>query len=161
MPNTTLPTDVTAGTGGHVDMHQVTNRELNRISRDTGWRDISGFITSGWTVDAARIRRVDDLVVLELSNLDSAGAESTGAPVFRFGADAATQVSSQFTPDGGSIRLPSYESTGAGVRVGFYLGSAAFYASFAQGTATGTTALQITWRVFRPDGWPTFLPPEA
>lgn len=163
MSNTTLPETIQSGQTGNIADREVVHQEVNRMSRSTGWRDISGYLTNGWAADVARIRRDDDWVTLELSNLDGAGATTLSAAVFRFSGDPA-DVSSQFTPDAPfSIRTPTFESTAAGMRVGFYLlsGNGGFFASFAEGNRTGSVALQITWRVFRPDGWPSFLPPEA
>lgn len=164
MPNTTLPTDVTAGTGGHANMHQVTNRELNRMSRDTGWRDIRGLFRNGWAADVALIRRVDEDVTLHLGNLDGSAASSMSSPIFMFGFDESNELSLQFTPDAPfSIRLPTFESTAVGMRVHFYMSSGAggFYASFSEGSRTGGPLLQVNWKVHRGDGWPSFLPPEA
>lgn len=164
MPNTTLPESIQPGQIGNIADREVAHQEINRMSRTTGWRDISGYLTNGWTADAARIRRDDDWVTLELTNLDGSAASSPTAAVFRFGADESSNVSSQFTPDAPAfIRLPVFESVAAGMRVHFYVtsGNGAFLASFSDGDRTGGVALHVTWRVFRPDGWPSFLPPEA
>lgn len=157
MPNTQLPTsitpNVTTGMAGHLE--QV-NEEINRMSRDTGWRNVASLLVNGWAASEARIRRYDDRVILELTGLDAAG--STGAGLINFGASG-NVLSSNFAPEGGAFRLPSFEASSG--RVQFYgNGSSSLSALFFEGTTLGSGfTIQLTWSTFR--NWPTFLPPEV
>lgn len=156
MPNTSLPT-VQVGTTGRIAQTNIVHEEINRLSRDTGWRDVSGLIRSSWTVAAARIRRVDYQVVLEVTGLDS--STSTGALLLSFGANSASDLSSNFAPEGGAFRLPTFES--ASGRVQFYGNeSSGLNVAFLDGTSLGTAfKLQVAWATFK--GWPNFLPPTV
>lgn len=157
MPNTSLPT-VQVGTTGRIAQTNIVHEEINRMSRDTGWRNIVGLLANGWSASDARIRRYDDRVTVQLTGLDS--SSSTGATIVPIGADESTELSANFGPDiSGGWRLPIFESSSG--RVQFYgSNSSGLNAVFFEGTTLGTGfTLQVTWNTYR--AWPTFLPPAV
>ena len=158
MPNTDLRTNLQNGDTGLLSDANTVHGEINRMSRDTGWRDLSGLLANGWVASDARIRRYDDRVTVQLTGLDSSG--STNATIFSFGANESTSVSSNFGPDiSGGWRLPIFESSVG--RVQFYgNNTSGLNAVFFEGTTLGTGfTLQITWNTYR--AWPNFLPPAV
>lgn len=159
MPNTSLPTSITPNvTTGISDDLEVAYAEINRMSRDTGWRNLGGLLANGWTASDARIRRYDDRVTVQLTGLNS--SSSTGATIVPLGANESTDLSANFGPDiSGGWRLPIFESSLG--RVQFYgNNSSGLNATFFEGTTLGEAfTLQITWNTYR--AWPSFLPPEA
>lgn len=83
MPNTNLRTDLTPGATGNIADRNSVHTEINRLSRDTGWRVIP--LQNGWSLDAggfARIRRVDDRTTIRLSGLNSSAATSAVITTF-------------------------------------------------------------------------------
>ena len=118
MPNTTLPTSITPNvTTGISDDLEVVNVEINRMSRDTGWCDVLGFLKNGWTATTAKIRRQDDTVAFEVSGLN--GTAATSPVLFTFGADESDDISSNFAVDG-PFRTPMFGSTSGGFTLHFY-----------------------------------------
>lgn len=85
MPNTNLRTDLTPGATGNIADRNTVHTEVNRLSRDTGWRVIP--LLNGWTLDAggfARIKRVDDRTTVRFCGLNATGA--TSGVIFHFNA---------------------------------------------------------------------------
>lgn len=157
MPNTSLPT-VQVGTTGRIEQTNIVHEEINRMSRDTGWRNVRGLLANGWSASDARIRRYDDRVTVQFTGLDA--SESSEATIIRLGSNEATQLSSNFGPDiNGGWRLPIFESSSG--RVQFYgNNSSGLNAVFFEGTTLGLGfTLQVTWNTYR--AWPNFLPPAV
>lgn len=78
MPNTNLRTNLTPGATGNIADRNTVHTEINRLSRDTGWRVLP--LRAGWTLDAggfAEIRRVDDEVTIRLCGLNGSAATDT------------------------------------------------------------------------------------
>lgn len=159
MPNTALRTNIGTGATGLIADANVVHGEINRLSRDTGWRNVLPLFINGWTATAARIRRVDHSVIFEVTGLDSSA--STSNAVIAFGSNEATELSSRFAPDIGRIRTPVFESASQNFQVHIYLNpETGLNASFSEGTlAHAAYPLQVSWHTFL--DWPTFLPPAV
>ena len=158
MPNTSLPVPPPPGAGNIMTDIATAWGEINRMSRDTGWRDITSSLRSGWTADLVRIRRVDYHVVCEITNLSLSG--STAATMIQFG--TGTAPSMNFLPEGDRFRIGNFASANAGWEVGFYGVSGTLSGSvFVDGgnASTGLHKLLLAWDTWRP--WPTSLPPEG
>lgn len=96
MPNTTLPENITPGTTATFEVDvEAAWKELNRLSYDTGWRDVTSLLQNGWTATVVRVRRVVDEVFWEFENLN--GSAATSATIFTLSAF------SGFAPVGGSV----------------------------------------------------------
>lgn len=169
MPNTTLPTNVTAGTTGHAGMHNTIAAELNRMTRDTGLRDASSLIANGWTLDSGGfiyIRRVDDEVTLYMRGLNGSAATSN---TFLIGGTAEPGVLSRdFRPSvSASVThttvSPLYRATPNGTPW-FLFYDAAWRCGTQNSAATpptgfGSAIVQWTYKTAMP--WPTNLPPAV
>lgn len=105
MPNTSLPTSVTAGSTGHVAHSNAVHAEVNRMTRDTGWRVIP--LINGWTATYARIRRVDDRVTIRVRNLDGTAASAPFWGQFA-GTDNGSSISTGYRGLNG-LRSPLHE----------------------------------------------------
>ena len=99
MANSSLPTNVTAGTPDLPGMLNETHTEVNELSRATGLRDVTGLLANGWTATAVYIERIRDHVYLYWRGLD--GTASTSAAFLTFGSGAGN-ISNRFAPLDGS-----------------------------------------------------------
>lgn len=169
MPNTTLPTDVTSGSTGHAGFHNTVHTEINRLTRDTGLRDISGYLINGWTLDSggyALIRRVDERVTLYLKGLN--GSAATTQTFLAAGNTAAEGISTNFTPSPNGVSLqtmsPLYRpAVGSPPWYLFYSNNSWRTANVDSAAAivswSGSSGIEWSWTANR--AWPSFLPPEV
>lgn len=169
MPNTTLPENVSPGNTGHIGQTNIVHSEVNRMSRDTGYRDLRDALVNGWTVDEDGfflVRRVDDTTTIYFEGLR--GAAASNAILLTAGSG---NLSSGFFPDftGMSLVSPLFLNT-ANRDDPFYLqlrtdGSfrlEAFPVSGSAGfrdVALGGRAGQWSWKTQR--AWPQGMPPEV
>lgn len=160
MPNTTLPTPPTPGGGSIISDLGSAYEEINRMSRDTGWRNLTSLLVGGWVADSVHIRRIDSLVILEITNLDPT-AMTSGAFLKFSASSASNRVDSRFLPAGDRFRTPRFESTNAAWGVTLYQTALDLNVQFDDrgSEPTGQHTLQISWHTFR--GWPVFLAPEV
>ena len=79
MPNLALPTNIVPGTTPTFEVDvEAAWAELNRLSRDTGLRDITPMLINGWTATSVRVQRIVDRTYWEFFNLNgSAATDST------------------------------------------------------------------------------------
>lgn len=171
MPNTTLPTNVTAGTSGHADFHNQLHTEVNRITRDTGLRDISSFLMNGWTLKSggyAYIRRVDNQVYLYLNGLD--GSAATSQAFLYCGAvnPSIPGISGSFAPAAASTSLQTMSPLfrrPVGQGAPWYLFWSSNYfrtADMDSGSAiVSMTGSGVEWQWTAERSWPSTLPPAA
>ncbi|WP_345750124.1 hypothetical protein [Microbacterium rhizophilus] len=153
MPNLSLPEDLSSGSTGHIAQHEAIHTELNRMTRDTGWRDASGALVNGWA-GSAQIRRVDDTVRFLVSSLN--GAAATDPRFIAFGS-AAPAISINFLPLSSNFVLPRHTgeafdfsfwtSGGSGIRCTMHSGTVMFGQAY------------FVWPTDR--AWPGFLPPAV
>lgn len=160
MPNTSLPTNVTAGTTNHTADHNVIAAEINRLSRDTGWRDVSSFLKDGWALNAggkAQVRRQDNQVTWRLVQINGLAATSQNF----FAMNASAEISNGFGPDFPLVSpmfRPAPEDTSP---FWFYVTSSQFAirTSGTSVTQLGISVIEVSYKTDR--AWPTFLPPAA
>ena len=168
MPNTSLPETVTAGTLDHPGMHQTVNQEMNRITRDTGWRDLSGALVNGWTIDAGgylAIRREADKTKLAVMRLNGAAATS---PVFvAFGAEPGISTNFRMALAGlgtpGTATSPIHRVSSTSESVYFYMQNAGIAVRVLEGAtpaASSGTGL-VVWEFPSELAWPSRLPPAV
>ncbi|MGO2110143.1 MAG: hypothetical protein ACTH31_00855 [Pseudoclavibacter sp.] len=164
MPNTTLPTNRGPGSPGIISDSNIVHAEINRLSRDTGWRNVTSLIRNGASATSARIRRQDNLVIFEVHNLSVAGVSGVadGVPVqlLLAGEEGASDISSNFLP-GYPLRGPVMKSLASGLEMQLHVevlsgGAQYISATFYQGRSTGNPRIQLTYYCDKP--WPTFLP---
>lgn len=158
MPNTTLPTNVTTGTTGRIAQTNIVHDELNRMTRDTGWRNLLPVFRNGWTASRARIRRYDERVKLHIEDLD--GTAATGPEIVRFGADLSTNFAPEVLNPAAAWRLPTIQSLTDNWEVVMF-GTASYIGARTVPT-TGRAysgLLMYEWSTFK--AWPTALPPAA
>lgn len=75
MPNLNLPTNISPGVTSTFETDvEAAWTELNKTSRDTGWRNITSLLTNGWTATAIHIRRIDEWVYWEFRSLSGSAA---------------------------------------------------------------------------------------
>lgn len=165
MPNTTLPTSLAPGSPGLISNANIVHAEMNRLSRDTGWRNVTSLLRNGASATTARIRRQDNLVIFEVRNLDISAVPgvSDGSPVelLKGGGEGSSDISSNFLNDY-PIRGPIMKSVGSGFEMQLqtdFIASQDVYsisATFYTGRSTATARLQLMFYCDKP--WPTFLP---
>lgn len=169
MPNTTLPENVSPGATGHIGQTNTVHAEINRMSRDTGYRDLRAALVNGWTVDEDGfflVRRIDDTTTIYFEGLRGAAASSA---VLLTGGSG--NLSSGFFPEFTGMNLVSPLFLNTGDRDDpFYLqlstgGSVTLSAYPASGSAgystvaLGGRAGQWSWKTQR--AWPQGMPPEV
>ena len=170
MPNLTLPETVTAGTPDHPGMHQAVNRELNKRSRDTGWRNLSGLLANGWALRPGGyvgIRREDDKTTLAALGLD--GSAATSNVFVPIGADDGTRVSGNFRMATTAFGVPTtstsqiFFAADTGEEIYFYAQGAGFALRKKESAtpATSSGSGLLVWQFPSELAWPTYLPPEA
>lgn len=151
--NTSLPTNVTAGTPDLPGMLNESHAAVNVLSRDTGEHDITPYLQNGWTAASLTIRRENGMGIISADDLDSSAA--TSAIVFPFVASA-PGVSPTFVGGGTSKRSPVFR-TATGGEFYFVLTSNTFRCFFQEGlTATGS--YQVDWVIPYTGAWPGFMP---
>lgn len=165
MPNTTLPTNLAPGSPGLISNANTVHSEMNRLSRDTGWRNVTSLLRNGASATTARIRRQDNLVIFEVRDLDVSAVSgvSDGTPVqlLKGGGQGTSDISSNFLNDY-PIRGPIMKSVGSGFEMQLqtdFIASSDTYgisATFYTGRSTGSARLQLMYYCDKP--WPTFLP---
>lgn len=169
MPNLALPETVTAGTIDHPGMHQAVNRELNKRTRDTGWRNLSGLLANGWTLRSGgyvAIRREDDKTTLAVLNLD--GSAATSNVFVPIGADDGTRVSGNFRM-ATALGLPTtsvsnlFRASDTGEEFYLYAQAAGFAMRKAESATPASSSGPglIVWQFPCELNWPTYLPPAA
>lgn len=142
-----LPTNVTPNTPGHATLHNEANAEINLLSRDTGWRDVSSLLTNGFTVSTLlRIRRKDDRVQLLIRGLSGVSATNTVFMACPKGFEPVTDIE-----DG-----PFRSSLDAYTEKLFVAGATGFRMN-ATGKALAGTAAQI-FEYPCTASWPSVLP---
>lgn len=174
MANTSLPTNLSPGTTGHIGHTNTVHGELNRLSQDTGWRNVTSFLANGWAVGSGgfvRIRREVDTVSVQVRHLQGSGSSDL---IFLPLGSTESEVSSNFGPAiGEQFISPDYRdpSTPGGqpwqiwTRVfagaennGFRCGRTTSSGVEAPAT-TGSSVIEWSYHTTRP--WPSFLPPAA
>lgn len=156
MPNTNLPTNITNGQTGRIGDINTAWGEINTLSRDTGRREASGFISNGWTANSLVFRRENNMGIISVKNLK--GADATNDIVLTF-AGASPGVSPTFVGAGTSKRSPVFR-TATGGEFYFALTSNTLRCFFQNGI-TSTGSFQVDWLVPYGGAWPSFLPPAA
>ena len=96
MANSTLLEDVKAAANGLLAMLSTSNKEVNELSRDTGWCEVTSQLINGWTADYVRIRRIRGRVFLKHRNLS--GLNATNARMLNFSLTAGKGVGTGFSP---------------------------------------------------------------
>lgn len=77
MPNLNLPTNISPGVTATFEVDvEAAWAELNRLSKDTGWRNITSLLINGWTATHIMVRRTIDRVYWEFRNLNGSAATS-------------------------------------------------------------------------------------
>ena len=155
MPNTSLPTNLQQGSTGHIEHSNTLATEMNRLSRQTGVRDLKPFLINGWTATTFTIERRDCFTIIRITNLD--GSASTNQTLFPF-VEVAPGVSAALM--GQHARRSPLFQTVTGDEFYFSVSGGEFRGFF-PGAAKATGAIQVEWIVFFDGVWPSFLPPEA
>lgn len=166
MSNTDLPIGLNTGNIEHIHHHNIIHEELNRITRDTGWRDASGHLINGWKLGATnswiRIRRINDFVYFSVRSLD--GSDATSDVFMTHGSDDGQNISNRFMPPAWSYRsAPQVDDNGdiwtlqiqsAGMRI------PASFGGYKRNL--GAYARYFIWPGYSDSfsDWPSFLPPE-
>lgn len=154
--NTNLPTNITSGTTGRIADTNEAYGAINTLSRDTGRREASGFISNGWTANSLVFRRENNMGIISVTNLN--GADATNDTFLTF-AGASPGVSPTFVGAGTSKRSPVFR-TATGGEFYFALTSNTLRCFFQNGL-TSTGGFQVDWLIPYGGGWPSFLPPAA
>lgn len=73
--------DALAGKAPLAHTHQISDvsglsEALLELTRDTGWRDITGSLRNGWTATYVHIRRIRERVIMRHNGLDGTAATS-------------------------------------------------------------------------------------
>lgn len=162
MPNTNLRTNIVNAATGAISDANIVHGEINRLSRDTGWCDVTDRLRNGWTAASVRIRRVDYTTILAISELDSTNASSNVFLDANGGEDTGSNISSYFLPDlSGAFRCPIIASptTGFGLQIHGSVGSGrnVLQATFHEGVKTNASRFYVQIPTFR--AWPSF--PQA
>lgn len=165
MYNTNLPTNLTAGSTGHINHANTVHASVNESSRSTEPRDISGFLQNGWELGnlpnaGIHIQRIRDMVYLYVRGLS--GANATDEYFIHFGQTANPGViSTAFIPSMMSYRSSLHmtndidepfwwiEATGVGIRV-----------PDNYKRPLGSFGRVFTWPAHYPTVWPANLPPK-
>ena len=113
MSNTNLPVGLNTGNTGHIQNHNILHEEVNRLSRDTGVRDIRHLLINGWTADKFTIQRVNDVVYVCIRGLK--GTDATDADLMAYGADDSTELDYGFRPEGSNWMSPLYHNGDVGL----------------------------------------------
>ena len=96
MPNSTLPETVVEAASGNLAMLSTINKEVNELSRDTGWRDVTSELINGWTADYFKMRRIRGRTFIKHKNLS--GLNATSARMMNFTPTAGKGVGTGFSP---------------------------------------------------------------
>lgn len=158
MPNTSLPTNVAPGSTGHIGHANIVHEEINRLSQDTGLRDVTSLLVNGWKVGAGgyvRIRRVNDLVTLFVNRLD--GRDSTNRAFLDAGNQAPAISLNMFPKDNQLSALFKGSSDTATEPWNMFTSGNSFWLS--QQILTGNTTVSWTFQTDRAK--PSFLPGTA
>lgn len=149
--NTSLPTNVTAGTPNLPGMLNESHGAMNTLSRDTGWRDLSGLLVNGWTATMIRVRRQNDITVFRIQGL------SGGSGAF-LSSSGTNSLSNRFGSGGATVRSAIVGGTGGN----YYLSqtSGGWYCNFDAGTTS--TGTEFQWFIIAASSaWPSSLPPAV
>lgn len=152
MTNSSLPTDVTAGTPDLPGMLNTTHGEVNELSRSTGLRNITSLLMNGWTATTLLLIRERDWVHLMPRGLD--GSAATNNVMLQFGTEAG-QLPVGFRPINYSfeemLRAADGSTTFIRADVNSILGQA--------GVNVGGYTRTVSW--YCPVAWPATLPGTA
>lgn len=107
MPNTNLPTTISAGSTGHISHANTVHGEVNDLSRSTGLRNVTSLLINGWTATSVYVERIRDRVHLYVRGLD--GTAATSGAFLALGT-AAGQIPLGFRPLGNSFQSPPMET---------------------------------------------------
>lgn len=145
MPNLNLPTNITPGVTGTFETDvEAAWAELNRMTRDTGWRDVTSLLTNGWKATKVLLRRIDDRVFWELETLDGSTATTAGvmSNINGFRARGTTNETPLLRGTGGVNGYIRFSGGTIGAEIGFKFPSSTIHSH----------------QYFTTDTWPATLP---
>lgn len=124
MPNLNLPTNITPGVTATFEADvEAAWAELNRLSRDTGRRDVTSLLANGWTATRVLVQRISDRVFWEFTNLN--GAAATSATLMSL------STMTGFAPVTGNTETPTWRGVSGTGFIRFSGGQLAATAGFA------------------------------
>lgn len=149
--NTSLPTNVTAGTPNLPGMLNESHDAMNTLSRDTGWHDLSSLLINGWEASLIRVRRQNDITVFRIQGLRGGSGKFLSS-------SGALSLSNRFGSGGPTVRSAVVGGTGGN----YYLSqtSGGWYCNFDAGTTS--TGTEFQWFIISAGAaWPSTLPSAA
>lgn len=149
--NTSLPTNVTAGTANLPGMLNESHDAMNTLSRDTSWHDLSSLLINGWEASLIRVRRQNDITVFRIRELRGGSGKFISS-------SGALPLSNRFGSGGPIVRSAVVGGTGGN----YYLSqtSGGWYCNFDAGTTS--TGTEFQWFIISTNAaWPSTLPSAA
>lgn len=170
MPNTSLPLGLNSGSTGHITHANIIHEEMNRLTRETGRRNVESLLVNGWKIDRSsvassgiHIERVNMDVYLHIRGLD--GRNATHQNFLDWSStDDGTGISNNFFPYGLVFKSAIHANDS---NEQWVISCTSSTSGFMMEKASGGGFLGLSggyWRTFhwRTDrAWPSFLPPAV
>jgi hypothetical protein len=151
MANTTLPTTGVVSDDpayDHKADHYIIHTEVNKLSRDTGRRNVASLLINGWTATTIEMQRVNERTYLRIKGLNGSAATNS-----RF-----LEVPTGFQPP--DVMESAVMRNSAGGFTLYITGSLSGGFTMPTGSVFGT-ASQREWSIPCTATWPVTLPGVA